>query len=209
MELHIEPLTPALAGDYFDFFDSRAFTDNSPYYPCYCAGFNMTAKEIREKFFDRAEALGGGPAALNAAMRETAAVMVAGGLIRGYLAYDGALSIGWCNANDRSSYVRVGEFDLDDIPGENDLPPAAGRIKSVVCFEIAPAYRGRGIAAALLDRVCRDAAREGYDAVEGYPAVREKREPLDFTGPVRLYEKAGFIRAEQRGRMLVMRKKLK
>ncbi len=208
MELHIEPLTPALAEDYFDFFDDRAFTDGSPYYPCYCAGFNMTAREIQEKFFDRAESLGGGPVALNAAMRETAVGMVAKGLIRGYLAYDGALSIGWCNANDRSSYARVGEFDLDDIPGENDLPPEPGRIKSVVCFEIAPAYRGRGVAAALLDRVCRDAQAVGYDAVEGYPVARERYEPLDFTGPQHLYENAGFAPVERRGRMLVMRKTL-
>ena len=208
MELRIEPLTPARAADYFDFFDERAFTDNSPYYPCYCAAFNMTAAEIQEKFFARADAAGGSPEALNAAMRETAVGMVAKGQIRGYLAYDGPLSVGWCNANDRENYARVGEFDLDDIPGENDLPPAPGRIRSIVCFEIAPEYRGRGIAAALLDRVCRDAKAAGYDAVEGYPAVREEYEPLDFMGPRHLYEKAGFRPVERRGRILVMRKEL-
>ncbi len=208
MDLRIEPLTPARAADYFDFFDERAFTDNSPYYPCYCAAFNMTAAQIRREFFDRAETMGGGTEALNAAMRETAARMVDQGEIQGYLAYDGSLSIGWCNANDRNAYARVGEFDLEDVPGENDLPKTDERIKSVVCFEIAPAYRGRGIAAALLERVCRDAAAEGYDAAEGYPIVRDSWEPLDFTGPVRLYEKAGFRPIERRGRMLVMRKTL-
>jgi len=31
MNLSIKPLTPELAADYFDFFENRAFTDNSPY----------------------------------------------------------------------------------------------------------------------------------------------------------------------------------
>lgn len=208
MDLHMEPLTPALAGDYFDFFDNRAFSDGSPYYPCYCAAFNMTAEQIRREFFDRAEAMGGGTEALNAAMRETAVGMVARGEIQGYLAYDGTLSIGWCNANDRNAYARVGEFDLEDVPGENDMPQTEEKIKAVVCFEIAPEYRGRGIAAALLDRVCWDARAAGYEAMEGYPIVRDSREPLDFTGPIRLYENAGFKPVERRGRMLVMRKML-
>lgn len=208
MDLRIEPLCPARAGDYFDFFDNRAFTDGSPYYPCYCAAFNMTAERIQAEFYDEAAAAGGGPQALNDAMRRTARGMVDRGEIQGYLAYDGPLAVGWCNANDRASYARVGEFDLEDVPGENDLPPVSGRIRSVVCFEIAPDYRGRGIAAALLDRVCADAAADGYDAVEAYPILRRDREPLDFTGPLRLYEKAGFRPVERRGRMLVMRKML-
>ena len=34
MNLTIKALTPEQAQDYFDFFDNRAFTDNSPFYPC-------------------------------------------------------------------------------------------------------------------------------------------------------------------------------
>lgn len=60
---------------------------------------------------------------------------------------------------------------------------------SVVCFEIAPEYRGRGIATALLQRVCEDALEDGYEYVEAYPVPRETTEALDFTGPIRLYEK--------------------
>ncbi len=44
MNLEIKPLTPALAADYFDFFENRAFTDNSPY-RCYCQVFQMTKEE--------------------------------------------------------------------------------------------------------------------------------------------------------------------
>ncbi len=32
-EITIKALTPDLEKDYFDFFDNRAFSDGSPYYP--------------------------------------------------------------------------------------------------------------------------------------------------------------------------------
>ena len=41
MEMVIKPLSPALSADYFDFFENRAFTDNSPY-RCYCQVYQMT-----------------------------------------------------------------------------------------------------------------------------------------------------------------------
>jgi len=41
MDITIKPLTPELAGDYFDFFENRAFTDDSPY-RCYCQMFQMS-----------------------------------------------------------------------------------------------------------------------------------------------------------------------
>ena len=52
MDIEIKALTPDLEDAYFDFFDHHAFTDGSPYYPCYCNAFNMSADEIesmREK----------------------------------------------------------------------------------------------------------------------------------------------------------------
>lgn len=228
MNLIIRRMSPELAADYFDFFDNRAFSDNSPFYPCYCNAFQMTAAQIKEEFFAQAEANGGGTEGFRLALRRSAEKMVSQNIIQGYLAYDQDLSIGWCNANDRKNYVRVGEFNLDDIPAEitHDIPaetmhdtpavkhdtPSAGqglqKIKSVVCFEIAPAYRGKGIATALLDRVCADARADGYDVVEVYPVVHDAYEPLDFTGPIRLYEKAGFVRVSREGKMLVMQKKL-
>lgn len=39
----MERLTPDLLEDYFDFFEYRAFSDGSPFYPCYCNAFNKYA----------------------------------------------------------------------------------------------------------------------------------------------------------------------
>ena len=159
---------------------------------------------------EQAERYGGGTEGWKRSQRETAADMVRKGKIRGYLAFDNGIAIGWCNANDRTNYYRVGEFDLDHVP-EDRAPSDCeqnGQIKSIVCFEISPEYRGKGIAAQLLDRVCADARAEGYEYVEAYPSDRVQNS-LAFTGPVRLYEKAGFTEFSRIGSTIVMRKRLR
>lgn len=211
MEIEIKALTPELENDYFDFFDNRAFSDDSPYYPCYCNAFNMSKEQIAEEIFEKSKEYGGEKDDLKRALRECAVKMVRAGRIRGYLAFADGKAVGWCNANDRLSYFRVGEFDTDDIildeAPENSL--RHGQIKSVVCFEIAPDYRGKGIATKLLERVCADALADGYEAVEVYPAKQTENVTLAFTGTVHLYEKAGFIPFAEKGKTLVMRKDLK
>ena len=120
--------------------------------------------------------------------------------IQGYLAYDGAVSVGWCNAADMESYTGfVPEFARKN---------ACGKTISIVCFEIAPEYRGMGIASAFIERVCNDARSEGYTAVEGYAMLSDKRNDFDYQGPVRLYEKAGFKEAARENGQVVMRKVL-
>ena len=73
---------------------------------------------------------------------------------------------------------------------------------------VAPAYRRQGIAALLLARVCRDAAAEGFAAVEGYPNARFESTESDFMGPAALFARQGFAEAGRAGGRLVMRKPL-
>lgn len=70
-------------------------------------------------------------------------------------------------------------------------------------------YRGKGIATQLLDRVCAGAKTEGYEFVEVYPTEQEQRSELAYTGPMHLYEKAGFTEFARRGNTVIMRKALK
>ena len=204
----IKALSPELENDYFDFFDNRAFSDGSPYYPCYCNAFNMSVDEI-VKMRELAQQYGDGTEGWKRALKETAACMVRQRLIRGYIAFDNDISVGWCNANDRVNYYRVGEFDLDHLPDDSaymhNCPP--GKIKSIVCFEISPDYRGQGIATQLLKQVCSDAQKDGYEYVESYPTVSGQT-AMAFTGPVRLYEKNGFSEFMNDGKTIIMRKHL-
>lgn len=196
MHITVKPLTPALAADYFDFFDNRAFTDDSPY-RCYCQMYQMTREQAKA-------ALDGADAAdVGLASRKIAGRQIESGLLRGYLAFDGGVAIGWCNANDKAN------FPLESSTGDCFYAPAEKREKAVVCFEIAPAYRGKGVATALLMRVIADAAAEGYAAVEGYPVVRDARYEWDCTGPVRLFEKAGFAKVSEKAGKAVMRRALR
>jgi hypothetical protein len=51
MNITIKPLAPELSADYFDFFENRAFTDDSSY-RCYCQLYQMS-KEQRKAEMDK------------------------------------------------------------------------------------------------------------------------------------------------------------
>lgn len=192
--IYIKPLTPELKDDYLDFFDNRAFTDNNPNGPCYCTSPNQD-EEIIQQMVSEFKIYG-----VKDTVRKYAVEMLDENKIQGYLAYDGELSIGWCNAADIESYVGfVPRFAREKT---------CGKTVSIVCFEIAPEYRGMGIASALIDRVCNDAKLNGYVAVEGYANLSDERNDFDYQGPIRLYEKAGFVEAMRENGQVVMRKVL-
>ncbi len=196
MNITIKPLTPELSADYFDFFENRAFTDGSPY-RCYCQMYQMT-KEQAKAALDNAE--GRDPGRVS---REVAERQIDSGILRGYLAFVDGVAIGWCNANDKAN------FPIESCTGARFHAPAEKREKAVVCFEIAPEFRGKGVATALLRQVVADAKAEGYIAVESFPVVRGERYEWDSAGPFRLYERAGFVKVAEQDGFWVMRKELK
>lgn len=210
MQLTIKRFSPELKADFFDFFDNRAFGDNSPYYPCYCDVYYLTPKDVRNGTSKRAAELGGGKEGLRLALRESAERLINSGIMQGYLAYDGNLAVGWCNAGDKSKYTRAGDLNpahrsKDDLYFENIVP---NETFCTICFEVAPEYRGKGIAKAMLLRALKDAETEGYKYFEGYPKAKDGFSALDFTGPMGLYLSAGFSEVSRTGKTVVMRKEL-
>ena len=190
----IRPLTPELNADYHGFFDHRAFTDGNPNGPCYCTSPNQDEEQIR-KMAGEFKTYG-----VKETLRRYAAEMLDRNMIHGYLAYDGDQSIGWCNAADMDSYAGFVPAFARKI--------TCGKTISIVCFEIAPGYRGMGIASAFIDRVCADAGSKGYAAVEGYANLSDQRNDFDYQGPYRLYQKAGFAEVAREKGLAVMRKVL-
>lgn len=193
MKVETKALTPALCADYFDFFENRAFTDDTPY-RCYCQGYQMSKAQYEEAYGDAKEEDFG------VISRQVAEMQITQGVLQGYLAYDHGKAIGWCNANDRANYPAVPYFE--DVPFH---AAADVREKAVVCFEIAPEYRGKGVATALLERVIADARAEGYAAVVSFPFIRRERFEWDYHGPARLYEKLEFSKVFEQGDMIWMR----
>lgn len=196
MNIIIKPLTPRLSVDYFDFFENRAFTDNSPY-RCYCQVFQMTKEQAKTEF-DKVDGSDIGRVA-----RKVAEWQIDSGILRGYLAFVDGVSIGWCNVNDKAN------FPIEPCTGACFHAPVEKREKAVVCFEIAPEVRGKGVATALLRQAVADAKAEGYIAVEGFPVVRGERYEWDNAGPIRLYERVGFVKVAEQDGFWVMRKELK
>ena len=194
-DIVIKKLTYELKNDYLDFFDNRAFSDENPNGPCYCTSPNQDEESIKEMISEFSEN------GVKETIRKYAVNMLDKGEINGYLAFDGDLSIGWCNACDIDSYKGF----VPDFAKENKY----GKTISIVCFHIAPLYRGKGIALAFIEQVCMDAKLNGYIAVEGYAKVTEFRNEYDFTGPIHLYEKAGFSKIIEKNGVVLMRKMLK
>lgn len=193
-EIVIKKLSQELNKDYLDFFDNRAFSDGNPNGPCYCTSPNQDEETIQQ-MISEFKANG-----VKNTIRKYAVEMLNDRKINGYLAFDNGLSVGWCNAADIDSYSGF----VPDLARENKC----GKTISIVCFEIAPGYRGMGLASAFIERVCDDAKANGYIAVEGYAKMSVVRDEYDFTGPIRLYEKAGFTRIMEQNGQVIMRKVL-
>ena len=194
MSMEIKPLSPDLIPSYLDFFDNRAFSDDSPCGPCYCTAPSIDAASEAQMVSE----FGGD---VKGTLRRYAVDLLAEGRIHGYLAFENNIPVGWCNAGDRDSF-------LSWIP-EIARRVSLGKTVSVLCFAIAPGYRGKGLSFALLEHIVEDARNQGYAAIEGYPRMQKDREPYDFNGPLRLFEKAGFVETAREGEVVVMSKDLR
>ena len=191
MQITIHKLTPARAADYVRFFDETQHNHDGE--KCYCVTWRSDASYSDGCHWYPTEEM----------RRAKAMEFVQNGGIEGYLAYDGDRVVGWCNANGNAS------FCVEYLRSFWDIAPAEPcvRVKSIFCFTVAPAYQHKGVATALLHSVCQDAAAEGYDFVEAY-AELHGTEPLDFRGPLAMYERAGFVRCGVRENKVVLRKAL-
>ena len=193
MDIEIHKLIPGLAEDYARFFDVTPHNDEGNGIKCYCVlwrsgGYNG------DHWFPTEEK-----------RREKAIQFVRDGCIQGYLAYRGGEAVGWCNAN---ADCRGGVDHLRTIWPIEEYR-ADVRVKSIFCFMIAPDMQRKGVATALLKRVCQDAAADGFDFLEAYVNKRPRDPAAENLGHLAMYKKCGFsIYAKRKGR-IVMRKALK
>ena len=197
VNVEIRRLTPELVSDYVHFFDTTPHATHKDEHRCYCVWWCSEDYEGR----DLASSVDN--------RRDYAVQCIKYGHIQGYLAYCDGKAIGWCNANTKTdclgSYCwrRV----MGAIPTED---PASGvKVKSIFCFAIAPEMHRRGVAGRLVERVCSDAAEDGFHFVEAYPNREFSDVAEDCMGPVGLYRKSGFTVCYETENKLVMRKQLK
>ncbi len=187
--IEIRTLTPGLKDAYLDYFDGPAFADNPVWAQCYCLSYHMSGPP---QDFDAR------PMAQNRADR---AAQIERGEASGVLAFAGDRVVGWCNASPRTSLPlldRTPEFASDDPEGT----------AAIVCYVIAPQYRGQGIARKLLDGAM-DAMRErGFRWLDGFPPKNPRTDAGSYHGRLSMYLEAGFSELRDAGRWTVMRKAL-
>jgi GNAT superfamily N-acetyltransferase len=195
--LRIEPLVPARGADYLAFFDHErgpAFADNPGWARCYCH-FHEVAPVIDWESLS--------PEANRLAM----AARIACAEMEGYLAWRGEALAGWLNAQPRNKLMHA-EARIGVRAPPTDVPPHEAAM--VVCFVIAPAERGRGVARALLGHALDDLAQRGVRVVDAYPSLDAAATSAQdhYRGPPALFAAAGFTEVAREGRIAVMRKSL-
>ena len=102
--------------------------------------------------------------------------------------------MGWCHYDLQKNLPGVRAF----YPALSQENPNGGEI---VCFTIAQDWRGQGVATTLLNAALRDLAACGVQTVSAYPVLEDASQEHNYTGPLPLYQKAGFtLVARQPGR---------
>jgi len=195
MNIEIRKLTPDLAEDYAHFFDVTPHDDHTTKeeLPCYCVTWRSDDTYVGngDHWYTTREE-----------RRNRAIQFVKSGSLQGYLAYHNHEIVGWCNANANCqgclnylrSYWPIEEYRADV------------KVKSIFCFVIAPDMQRKGIATQFVERVCKDAADDGFDFVEAYVNKEFISTAHDYRGPLAMYEKLGFSKSEeQEGRVVVRR----
>ena len=107
------------------------------------------------------------------------------GTFDGYLAYDGDIAVGWCQAlpRDRLLKIRI-QFHLEPDPAT----------WAIGCFLIHPEHRRRGVARRLLAEILNDLPGRGARRVEAYPKRVAGGDDGDFwNGPEALLRANGFV----------------
>jgi GNAT superfamily N-acetyltransferase len=166
-DLTVVPLTPDRLGDLATLFDQPG----DPKW-CWCASFRIQ-HNVKSR-----------PPAENRAVLQAAAERRPPGLI----AYRDSRSVGWVSLGPREDYVKLARLKvfapIDDRP-----------VWSLVCFVVARAERGQGLARELLAAAIDYARAEGSTTLEGYPAdTRGKRIHVSdaYKGTISMFERHGF-----------------
>lgn len=195
MNIEVRKLTPEDAEAYVAFFDTTPHDDHVPEHTCYCVNW-CSADHRNLKQPDREE------------RRAMALDYVKNNILQGYIALSDKKIIGWCNANTKSDCANCAGivFALQDLQKVVSAPEE--KVKVIYCFMVAEEYQRQGVARRLLQAVCEDAKKEGFDYIEAYPQKDASVTWMQFMGFDELYKKEGFEHYEELDDKYVVRKYL-
>jgi GNAT superfamily N-acetyltransferase len=193
----VEPMSPARHDDFLRFFDHEkgpAFADNPEWARCYCYYYHVPRALDWKGFSGEANRVAMGS-------------RIACGEQEGYLAYAGEEVVGWLNAHPYHKLPHACDR-LGIAPPALDVP--AFEAVALPCFVVAPAFRRRGVARALLDGALASLATRGIRVVDAFPFRAEgSQDGSDhYHGPESLFRATGFAVIGETDALRIMRRRL-
>lgn len=190
-------LSPGTRGDYLAFFDHErgpAFSDNPEWARCYCQ-FYRVPRALDWNAFTAGQ------------NRIAVSASIDAGEAEGYLARSDGETVGWLHAAPRHKLPHCFER-LSVEPTPIGVPPQDAAV--IVCFVIAPAWRRRGVAGALLDGALADLRERGIAHVDAFPfkAGDSAKAGDHYHGPASLFASRGFVPIAETADLVVVRKQL-
>jgi GNAT superfamily N-acetyltransferase len=177
--LEIRPLTPERMPDL-----AMLFNQGGDPKWCWCAYYRLRRVDFSS-----------GSALRNRRVMEGAvAATAAEGRNPGLVAYRDGEAVGWVSVGPRDDYERLQHSKV--LAPVDDKP-----VWSIVCFVVARAARGQGVARELLDAAVDYARVHGATLVEAYPVETDGgRVPAAqaYKGTLGMFERAGFDVVERR-----------
>jgi ribosomal protein S18 acetylase RimI-like enzyme len=180
VKLIVHPLTPDRWPDLEAIFDGRGC---SVARGCWCMHYRLSGSR-------------GAPppgATRSQANKARLKALVDAGRTPGLVGYRGKVPVGWVSLGPREDYAKLARSAV--MKPVDDQP-----VWSVICFVVPSAYRGQGVAKALLAGAVAYARKHGVKLLEAYPVDKPRRSDDDFMwfGAKSMYDKAGFLEVARR-----------
>jgi ribosomal protein S18 acetylase RimI-like enzyme len=111
----------------------------------------------------------------------------------GLVGYRGSVPVGWVSVGPREEYLKLRRSPV--MKPVDDQP-----VWSIICFVVPSAYRGQGVARALLAGAIAYARQCGAELLEAYPVDKRGRSSDDsmWFGAKSMYDSAGFKEVARR-----------
>jgi ribosomal protein S18 acetylase RimI-like enzyme len=180
--IRVERLAPSRRDDFLAFFDHErgpAFADNPEWARCYCHYYQVPKSMPWKEFTAQQN-------------RVAMAARIDAGEAEGFLAYAGDEVVGWLNAQPYAKLPHcLARLGVEPLP----LPVPPHEAAAIVCFVVAPAWRRRGVARALLEGALASFDARGVTVVDAFPFRTEGSEDATdhYHGPLSLFTAAGFV----------------
>lgn len=171
MSLDYRRLTPELWND----FETLFLRDKGTHASCFCVYNRITMGEYIQSTTEW--------------RRAKSKEWVLSGQATGILLYEEHNPIAWCQYGKAAEF---GAFDKRKDYLALNLPEELRPTWRITCLFVSKEHRNTGLSGKALDAALLEIAKAGGGIVEVFVLKNPKREKIEFTGSVEMYERRGF-----------------